>query len=118
MARQDFPRKDRVRTRAEIDRVFTSGSRHSCKGMRLHVLANGRGANRVVIVPVRSYSGAVARNRAKRLLRECWRLRKPSFTCLGFDCVIVLYPGVDSFVGRNDQLGRLLSQVGILGGRS
>ena len=99
----------------EIEKIFASGTRYSCKGMRLHVLANGRDSNRVVIVPVRSYPGAVARNRAKRLLRECWRLGKQSFVSIGQDCAVVLYPGMDDFRERSAQLLRLLRQAGIVG---
>ena len=85
--------------------------------MRLHALANGRASCRVVIVPVKSFPGAVARNRIKRLLREAWRFAKAGFDSVGYDCVVVVYPGVDSYAERSDQLRRLLRQAGILGAR-
>ena len=85
--------------------------------MRLHALANGRVSSRVVIVPVKSFPGAIARNRIKRLLREAWRLSKAGFGSVGYDCVVVVYPGFDSFTERSEQLLRLLRQAGILGTR-
>jgi len=82
--------------------------------MRLHVLANGRATSRIVIAPVRSFGCAVARNRAKRLLRESWRLAKADFGSTGYDCAVVMYPGADEFPERSGQLRRLLRQAGVL----
>ena len=83
--------------------------------MRLHALANGRATSRIVIVPVKSFAGAIARNRIKRLLREVWRLAKADFGSEAHDCVVVAYPGADNYAERSDQLHRLLRQAGILG---
>ncbi len=85
--------------------------------MRLHALANGRAVSRIVIVPVKSFAGAVARNRIKRILREVWRLAKSGFSGGGHDCVVVVYPGADSYTERSEQLHRLLRQAGLLGTR-
>lgn len=93
--------------------IFARGARFSCKGMRLHVLPNDLEASRVVIAPVRSYPNAVARNRAKRVLRECWRLEKAEIAP-GHDVAVVLYPGFDRYVEREAQLDRLLRQAGLV----
>jgi len=82
--------------------------------MRLHILANGGETSRMAIVPVRSFGGAVARNRIKRLLRESWRLAKAEFRSTGYDCVVVAYPGFDSYAERSSQLRRLLRQAGVI----
>jgi ribonuclease P protein component len=79
--------------------------------MRIHVMQNGLSVNRTVLVPVRSYPGAVARNRARRLVRECWRLGKANLVP-GHDVAVVLYPGFDFFAQRKTQLERLLRQAG------
>lgn len=88
---QGYPKAIRVRTKSEIDRVFRTGARYSCKGMRLHVAANSLGNSRAVFVPVKSFDGSVRRNRAKRLARESWRL---GFSGVrpGYDMAFVLYP--------------------------
>ena len=84
--------------------------------MRLHVLSNTLGIDRTVFVPVRSYANAVSRNRAKRILRECWRLGKWRLHG-GHDVAIVLYPGADGYDQRNAQLTQLLRQAGLTGER-
>jgi ribonuclease P protein component len=76
------------------------------------VLPNSLAVNRAVFVPVRSYPCAVARNRARRLLRECWRLGKSELAG-GHDVAVVLFPGSDSFAERQTQLVRLLRQAGL-----
>jgi len=101
-----------VRKRAEIQRIFARGARFSCKGMRIHVLPNDLSVTRAVFVPVRSYPSAVTRNRARRLLRECWRTSKERFSP-GKDVAVVLYPGFDEYAERRSQLERLLRQAGL-----
>ena len=112
-AGQGFSTAERVRTRAEIQQVFETGTRYSSKGMRIHVKPNALSVSRAVFVPVRAYPSAVARNRARRLLRECWRLGKASIR-QGYDVAVVLYPGFDSFAERGSQLRRLLRQAGLM----
>ncbi len=75
-------------------------------------MPNSIEANRAVFIPVRSYANAVARNRARRLVRECWRIGK-SRLLPGHDVAVVLYPGLDLFDERRAQLGRLLRQAGL-----
>jgi ribonuclease P protein component len=110
---QGFAKADRIRRRADIGKVFSSGRRFSCRGLRLHVHATGSGRTRVVFVPVRSYPNAVARNKARRLVRECWRTAKADMA-QGFDVAVVLYPGFDSLGERKAQLERLLRLAGLL----
>ena len=81
--------------------------------MRIHVVKNSLAANRVALVPVRSYPDSVTRNRARRLARECWRTGK--FRLLpGHDVAVVLFPGFDILSERKAQLDRLLRQAGLL----
>ncbi len=108
-----FSKNERLRTRPEIDRVFKEGRRYSVKGMRLHVLSCPGAPTRVAFVTVRAYPGAVQRNRARRILRECWRLDKAGLRG-GFEVVVVLYPGFDGFETRQAQLRRLIRQAGLL----
>ncbi len=81
--------------------------------MRIHVMPNSLAANRAVFVPVRSYANAVARNKARRIVRECWRIGKARLLP-GYDVAVVLYPGVDRFDERKAQLEHLLRQAGLL----
>jgi len=80
----------------------------------MHVLPNSLAVNRAVFVPVRAYRSSVARNRARRLLRECWRLGQDR-RVVGHDIAVVLFPGTDSFREREAQLERLCRNAGLLG---
>jgi ribonuclease P protein component len=80
--------------------------------MRIHVVENSLNVSRAVFVPVRSYPDAVARNRAKRVARECWRLGKAAIA-KGHDVAVVLFPGCDEFRERRSQLDRLVRQAGL-----
>ncbi len=112
--RLDFPKSDKVRAKSEIDRIFRTGARFSCKGMVLRVAKNPLGkGNRVVFVTVRSFAGAVQRNRAKRIAREAWRLNKHRFN-LGYDVAVVLYPEISDFSDCSGSLLFLLRKAGLL----
>ena len=80
--------------------------------MRIHILRNTLDFNRVVLVPVRSYPNAVERNRARRLVRECWRKGKNGLNP-GHDVAVVIYPGFDHLDDRKAQLERLLRLAGL-----
>jgi ribonuclease P protein component len=63
----------RLRKRAEFDRVYKSGERHSSANMTVIFLAApGRGA-RVGFTAGKALGGAVERNRIRRRLREAVR---------------------------------------------
>lgn len=68
--------------------------------------------SRILIAPVRSYPTAVARNKAKRLVRECWRLGKQEI-CGGYDVAVVVFPGYDELDQRRDQFDCLFRQAGL-----
>jgi len=111
--RQDFPKSEKVRTKSEIDRIFRTGARFSCKGMVLRVSRNTLGWNRAVFVAVRSFEGAVQRNRAKRVAREVWRLNKHRISP-GNDLAFVLYPEYDSFAEYSGSMLLLLRKAGLM----
>ncbi len=81
--------------------------------MRLHVMVNSGAVTRAVFVTVRKYGNAVARNRARRVVSECWRLAKNQVRP-GLDIAFVIYPGPDSVSVREPQLSELLHRSGIL----
>ncbi len=112
VARFCFKKRERIRTRREIGAVFDGGVRWSVKGMRLHVLPNGGADSRAVFVTVRKYGNAVARNRARRVVSECWRLVKGGLKS-GFDLAFVIFPGPDSAVTRRPQLDELVRRAGL-----
>ncbi|MEN6365060.1 MAG: ribonuclease P protein component [Rectinema sp.] len=112
---QGFPKADRVRSKPEIDRVFRSGARYSCKGMRIHIAQNSLENSRAVFVPVRSFAGSVQRNRAKRLAREAWRLDKSRIKP-GYDVAFVMFPDEAGLPEYRSRMAQLLRKAGILAG--
>jgi len=111
--RYTFPKAEKVRKKAEIDRIFRQGKRISYRGMDIRVVKNDLPVTRVVFVTVRSFRGAVERNTAKRRAREAWRLNKHR-VAPGYDVALVLYPEHTSFDEINSSLLFLLDKAGIL----
>lgn len=69
-----FRPRQRLKTRAEFDRVFRRGQRLDGRLFTLVVATNGRDEDRIGLAVSRKVGGSVVRNRAKRLLREGFRL--------------------------------------------
>ena len=70
-----------------VTRVLRTGSPHRSRRVVLYV-APGTGSSRAAWVTGRRVGGAVARNRARRLLREAWR-RLASRVAAGYELVLV-----------------------------
>ncbi|MDR0447433.1 MAG: ribonuclease P protein component [Treponema sp.] len=112
-----FKRREHLKRREEITRVFKKGRSVSCIGIRLYFLANGLPNNRIAVTFVRKYGNAVRRNRARRLSREAYRLMKNDLMT-GFDLVLLMYPqkpetGQGSLSESSGQLITLFEKAGI-----
>lgn len=68
-----FETRDRLRKRAEFTRVQSGGRRVSGRFVTLLILANDCTAPRLGLIASRKLGPAVARNRAKRRLRDLFR---------------------------------------------
>ena len=84
---------DRLRTGPDIRHVLRVGVRHQERRVVLYVLPTERGT-RVAFVCGRRVGTAVARNRARRLMRETWSALAPG-TQGGFDIVFVARPDIE-----------------------
>lgn len=104
--RRSLTKSERLHGSRIIRDRFRTGSPVSCRGSKLLVSANSLSWNRILLVPVRRYTGSVTRNRAKRLGREAFRHEKVRMK-QGYDLIWILYPGTDSLRERTEQL-RLL----------
>jgi len=82
----EFRPHERIRRRAEFQRVYDRGMKVHGRFGTLFLLANGLDVGRLGIAATRKFGGAVARNRAKRLIRDVFRRNK---LASGFDVVIV-----------------------------
>ena len=72
--------------------------------------------NRICFTFSRGFGNAVARNRARRLGREAFRLMKPRLTG-GYDLILLVYPETDrsmALSGRAGQLESLFTKAGLL----
>ncbi len=83
-----FSREERLTRAAEFDRVFREGRRRRGGCLSVCYAPNGLAHSRLGIALRRGWSGAVARNRAKRLVREAFRTHKHELP-RGLDLVVV-----------------------------
>ena len=73
----------------EFRRLYYRGKSCVCKNIVVYCMKNRRGSNRIGITCGKAVGKAVTRNRAKRLVRESYRLMEAELP-LGFDFVIVV----------------------------
>ena len=82
----DFRPCERIRRRAEFQRVYEQGVRVSSRYGTIFLMPNSREQGRLGIAATRKLGGSVQRNRAKRLIREVFRRNKIT---TGFDIVVI-----------------------------
>ena len=107
-----FPRKERLKRREEIRKVFNRKVAVSCPGAKLFWCRNGLGHNRIAFTFARKFGKAVERNHSRRLSREAYRLFRGKLRP-GYDLVLLVYPGRDIFSVRMEQLQALFSKAGM-----
>src|SRR5438874_8356494 len=81
-----FRPQERIRRRAEFQKVYEHGVRVHGRYSTTFIRANGLPVGRLGIAATRKLGGAVERNRAKRLIREVFRRNK---LAPGFDIVVI-----------------------------
>jgi ribonuclease P protein component len=94
--------RERLKARGDFQRVFRCGLRVDGPLFLLVAAPNDQGFARLGLAAARKLGGAVARNRAKRLLRECFRKNK--LPGLGAD--LILLPKVDINERSQDEVER------------
>src|SRR5262245_32480866 len=83
--------KQRLRRRADVERVRQAGNSWRHPLAILLVESNSLGVSRFAFIASRHVGKAVVRNRAKRLLRESVRGHLPEIAP-GWDCVLIARP--------------------------
>ena len=105
---------ERLKQSEGIRRVFKLGRSYGCPGAKLFVIKSGLPYNRIGFTLARKFGSAPARNRAKRLGREAYRLLRPRLAA-GFDLVLLVYPPPESLKKpRKSGAGGLGSRIGQL----
>lgn len=104
-------RRHRLRERRDYLRCYRNGRRRTRPLLMLYSLPNELGHPRLGITASRKVGPAVARNLAKRRVREIFRRFPGRPTLGGVDLVVHLQPaaGSASFAELNAQLGELLA---------
>ena len=108
-----FKREERIKNPADFKKLFKDGKKVSIPGAKLFFLENNLEYNRVGFPMIRGYGNAVQRNLSKRYSREVYRLFK-SHLNTGYDMLILIYPGNDSFHSRCDQIRLLCQKAGLI----
>ena len=87
-----LPKDLRIRKKSQYEDVFGKGKRLNTKHFTIVYLPNSLGYPRVGLVAGRkNLSGAVGRNRVKRVIREVFRLNKSLFDSM--DVVLIAKEG-------------------------
>jgi len=86
-------RRIRLRRTSDVRRVYDEGRSWVHPLLVLVARPNGLGFSRVGVTASRRVGGAVARNRAKRLLREAARRLYPQFGA-GWDAMLIARAGI------------------------
>lgn len=90
--RKNLTKREIIRKKPDIDKVFRRGQSVSCRGMKLITAPNGLEFSRIIVIPVKHYGNSVERNRIRRQIKEFWRCSK-EYLMSGFDFVFLVYPG-------------------------
>jgi ribonuclease P protein component len=111
-----FRREEHLKGRDEIRLVFGKGKRYSVRGAVLFVLKNELPHNRICFTFSRGFGNAVARNRARRLSREAYRLMKNKLYT-GYDLILQVQSeslADTKLSDREGQLESLFSKAGLM----
>lgn len=109
--RRTFGPHQRLHQRKQFLLAYDEGSRQHGRFMTVFVTPNGHTTARLGVSATRRFGGAVARNAAKRRLREAFRLHIAPVTT-GVDIVVI--PKADLIAAEfslvTDELARLASK--------
>ncbi|MBI3652822.1 MAG: ribonuclease P protein component [Acidobacteria bacterium] len=84
---EKFPKAKRVLQRGHFRRAYETGRKVQARYFTAFVLANGDAQSRLGITATRKMGNAVARNRARRLVREVFR-KNQRLVPSGIDIII------------------------------
>ncbi len=76
MAQYAFRKEERIRRRADFQRISKEGAKYRSTHFRVSICSNGLPHRRLGITIGKNIGSAVRRNRLKRLIREFFRQNK------------------------------------------
>jgi ribonuclease P protein component len=111
--RRNLTKKELLRKKSDISRIFREGRSVSAQGMKLLIRGNDLEWNRFMAIPAKKFGNAVARNRVKRHLKEIYRNDK-GLLKQGYDIACIVYPGtINDFTMRKEQFYKLIKRAGL-----
>ena len=108
-----FTRIEHIKRPEDFQKLFKTGKRVSVAGAKLFYMLNDRNINRIGFPLPHGYGNAVERNKSKRYSRETYRFFKTHLNT-GYDMLLLVYPGNDSFHSRCEQFKTLCQKAGLL----
>ena len=110
--KRSLSKTERLKNKDDFRRVYSSPLKQSCSGAKLAALSNSLDKLRFGVGLSKKFGNAVERNRAKRQVREIFRLHKHRIRP-GFDLVFLVYPGNYGYWEREIQFLQLLGKIGL-----
>ena len=111
--KKSLSRDERIRKGKDYQTVFKKASCISCRGAKCLYMDNGTNISRFAVTLTRKYGISVVRNRAKRQIREIFRLNKEKIK-RGKDIVLILYPGDFTYKDRENQFLYLIGRADLI----
>ncbi|HRR32343.1 MAG TPA: ribonuclease P protein component [Candidatus Sumerlaeia bacterium] len=115
MKTHPFPKEFRLLKKTEFRKVYEEGQVVRSQAFVLfYIKGEEEKPSRLGITVTRSFGRAVRRNRIKRLIREAFRLLRPSMA-MGLDMVINVRSGADKLGFREvfDQFSMLIKKADV-----
>ena len=115
--KRSLSKAERLKKSQDFRRVFASSLKHGCQGAKLVALSNSLDklsprSVRFGVTLSKKFGNAVERNRAKRQVREIFRLHKHRLQA-GYDLVFLVYPGAYEYQDRERQFLQLVARAGL-----
>ena len=85
-----MPKKDVLKSRKDFDRVYKKGDSAVSKYVVVLSLENGLGKDRISFLASKKVGNSVKRNRARRLMKESFRLLAPDLRMTGNRDIVVI----------------------------
>ena len=104
-----FSKKERLLNRKDFVNLNRSGQKSICAHFIIYTGINGLGITRLGITASKKVGNAVKRNRAKRLIREFFRLNK-QYMPRGIDILVIARKGAGDLDYKRvkEELGEIL----------
>jgi ribonuclease P protein component len=80
---------DILRKNSDFQKLYTKGTKTGDKNILVFFRTNGLDFNRRAFLASKKVGNSAQRNRARRLMKESWRLLSPEITEVGKDVVFI-----------------------------